>query len=179
MANTRRRRRFRTRSCVHNRGRTLGWPTASSSRLRTIRPTDGGFKYNPPNGGPADTDVTGWIEARANALLEDGWKGVRRIPFDRARAAHPPRASTISSAAYVADLGSVIDFDAIRGSGIRMGVDPLGGAGVHYWARIAERYGIDLTVVSDEVDPTFALHDARLGRPHPHGPVVGATRCSG
>ena len=102
-------------------------------------PEDGGFKYNPPNGGPADTGVTSWIEKQANALLSDGLAAVERVPFQQAR-----RAGTTAEydflQTYVADLANVIDFDAIRASGIRMGVDPLGGAGVHYWARIAEHY---------------------------------------
>ena len=117
-------------------------------------PDAGGFKYNPPNGGPADTDVTGWIQTRANELLADGLRGISRISLDQAR-----RSATTHRhdyvAAYVGDLGNVIDMAAIRGAKIRMGVDPLGGAGVHYWAPIAERYGLDLTVVSDEVDATF------------------------
>ena len=117
-------------------------------------PADGGFKYNPPNGGPADTDITGWIQNRANALLEAGLDGVRRMPLAQAR-----RAATTHEhdylGNYVGDLGNLIDFEAIRSAGVRIGVDPLGGAGVHYWARIAERYGIDLTVVSEDVDATF------------------------
>jgi phosphoglucomutase len=119
-------------------------------------PDNGGFKYNPSNGGPADTDATGWIEAKANAMLEGGLKEVRRIPFNRARRASTTREHDFLGA-YAGDLASVIDFDAIRGSGIRMGVDPMGGAGVHYWARIAESYKLDLTVVSEEVDPTFGF----------------------
>jgi phosphoglucomutase len=117
-------------------------------------PEDGGFKYNPPNGGPADTHVTGWIEARANALLETGLKNVRRMPFEQARRAATTREHDFLDA-YVADLGSTIDFNAIRHAGIRMAVDPLGGAGVCYWGRIAERYRLDLTIVSEQVDPTF------------------------
>jgi len=117
-------------------------------------PDAGGFKYNPPNGGPADSDVTGWIQTRANELLADALRGIDRLSLDQAR-----RSSTTHRhdyiGAYVGDLGNVIDMDAIRGAKIRMGVDPLGGAGVHYWAPIAERYELDLTVVSDEVDPTF------------------------
>jgi phosphoglucomutase len=116
-------------------------------------PDSGGFKYNPTNGGPADSDVTGWIETRANELLAPGSK-INRISFAAAR-----RAATIHAhdylQAYVGDLGAILDLDAIRGSGIRMGVDPLGGAGVHYWPRIAETYRLDLTVVNDAVDPTF------------------------
>ncbi len=117
-------------------------------------PDNGGFKYNPPNGGPADSDVTRWIETRANELLRSGVDAVNRIGFNAAR-----RAATTHThdylQTYVSDLGAILDMDVIRGSSIRMGVDPLGGAGVHYWARIAERYRLDLTVVNDEVDPTF------------------------
>jgi phosphoglucomutase len=117
-------------------------------------PDNGGFKYNPPNGGPADASVTRWIEATANRFLESGLEGVKRIPFERAlRAATTHRHDYLD--AYVNDLGSVLDMTAIRGANIRMGVDPLGGAGVHYWGRIAERYGLNLAVVSDDVDPTF------------------------
>ena len=117
-------------------------------------PDSGGFKYNPPNGGPADQGITNWIERAANALLENRLAGVRRVAL-----ANALRASTTHRhdylGAYVADLGNVIDFDAIRTAGVRVGVDPLGGAGVHYWARIAEHYRLDLTVVNDAVDPTF------------------------
>ena len=134
-------------------------------------PEDGGFKYNPPNGGPADTAVTSWIEARANELLEGGLQGVQRMPLERALQA-PTTHRHDYLTAYVSDLGQVIDMEAIRGSGLRLGVDPLGGAGVHYWAPIAERYGLDLTVVSETVDPTFRVHDAGLGRADPDGPVV-------
>jgi len=117
-------------------------------------PQSGGFKYNPPNGGPADTDVTKWIEAKANELLADGLKGVQRISLEQAlKASTTHRHDYIGS--YVADLINVIDFDAIRSSGLRLGVDPLGGAGVRYWAAIAEHYRIDLSVVNPEVDPTF------------------------
>ncbi len=119
-------------------------------------PDSGGFKYNPPNGGPADTDVTGWIQAKANALLESGLKDVRRLSFDQARRADTTREHDFLSA-YVADLCNVIDFEVIRDAGVRVAADPLGGAGVHYWARIAEEYRIDLTVVSDDVDPTFGF----------------------
>jgi phosphoglucomutase len=139
---------------VYNRGRTAGFADGIVITPSHNPPDNGGFKYNPPNGGPADTGVTGWIEARANTLLEGGLKDVRRTPFAQAR-----RAATTHEhhflGAYVGDLCNVLDMDAIRGAGIRMGVDPLGGAGVHYWAAIAERYGLDLTVVNPEVDPTF------------------------
>ena len=117
-------------------------------------PQDGGFKYNPPNGGPADTTVTAWIEAKANALLETRRAGVKRISFEQAlRASTTHRHDYLK--AYVDDLANVIDFDAVRRAKLRLGVDPLGGAGVHYWPRIAERYGLDLTVVNPAVDPTF------------------------
>ncbi|MFH1558326.1 MAG: phosphoglucomutase (alpha-D-glucose-1,6-bisphosphate-dependent), partial [Pseudomonadota bacterium] len=119
-------------------------------------PHDGGFKYNPPNGGPAGTDVTGWIEAKANALLEARLAGVNRIPHERAlRAPTTHRHDYLH--AYVDDLANVIDLDVLRGGQIRLGVDPLGGAGVHYWAHIAERHGLDLTVVDDTVDPVFGF----------------------
>ncbi len=115
-------------------------------------PEDGGFKYNPPNGGPAEPAVTGWIEDTANGILEKGLQGVRRISFEKAlRTAH--RHDYLG--AYTNDLVNVIDMDAIRGAKISLGVDPLGGAGVHYWGRIADRYGLDLTVVNEIVDPDF------------------------
>jgi phosphoglucomutase len=115
-------------------------------------PADGGFKYNPPNGGPADTDATGWIAARANELLEAKLDGVRRIPFERATTHTYDFLNT-----YVADLPSVVDLEAIRGAGVRIGADPLGGASVAYWEAIAERYKIDLTVVNPTVDPQFGF----------------------
>jgi phosphoglucomutase len=117
-------------------------------------PEDGGFKYNPPNGGPADTAATGWIEKRANALLAEGLAGVARIPLARALAASTTRRHDYVGA-YVADLASVVDLEAIRSAGLRIGVDPLGGSGVAYWRPIAERYGLALEVVNDAVDPTF------------------------
>src|SRR5829696_3223934 len=114
-------------------------------------PEDGGIKYNPPHGGPADTTVTGWIEREANALLEDGLRGVRRpAPGESPR---PRRRDYVS--AYVDDLPAVIDLYSIRSSGLRLGVDPLGGASAAYWAAIAERHGLDLTITNDAVDPTF------------------------
>ncbi|NIZ92830.1 phosphoglucomutase (alpha-D-glucose-1,6-bisphosphate-dependent) [Kineococcus rubinsiae] len=115
-------------------------------------PRDGGFKYNPPNGGPADTDATGWIAKTANAYLEAGLEGVRRIPFARARAA---AGSYDFMGTYVDDLPSVLDLDVVRESGLRIGADPLGGASVDYWAAIAERHRLDLTVVNPLVDPTW------------------------
>jgi phosphoglucomutase len=115
-------------------------------------PRDGGFKYNPPNGGPADTDATGWIAGRANDLLRAGLSGVRRVPVDQARAAAQPYDFL---GTYVEDLPSVVDLDAVRESGVRIGADPLGGASVDYWAAIAERHRLDLTVVNPLVDPTW------------------------
>ncbi|HLT25665.1 MAG TPA: phosphoglucomutase (alpha-D-glucose-1,6-bisphosphate-dependent) [Zeimonas sp.] len=122
-------------------------------------PEDGGFKYNPPHGGPAETDVTAAIERRANGYLERGLAGVRRMAFERARAADCVREHDFRRA-YVDDLGDVVDFDLVRAAGLRLGVDPLGGAGVHYWPAIAERYRIDLDVVREEVDPRFAFMTA-------------------
>jgi len=141
---------------TYNRGRARGLADGIVVTPSHNPPEDGGFKYNPPHGGPADTNVTGWIQDRANALLGGGLIGVERISFERAR-----RATTTHRfdymGGYVADLGSVVDLDAVRGSRLALGVDPLGGAGVHYWAMIGERYRLPLTVVSDVVDPTFAF----------------------
>jgi phosphoglucomutase len=117
-------------------------------------PHDGGFKYNPPNGGPAQSIVTAWIEAKANAFLENGLSGVKRIPFETALRSHTTHRHDYLNA-YITDLANVLDMDAIRGAKLSMGVDPLGGAGVHYWGQIAERYGLNLTVVNEAVDPTF------------------------
>jgi phosphoglucomutase len=117
-------------------------------------PEDGGFKYNPPNGGPADTDITGWVQDEANRLLRDGLDGVRRVPAEQAADA-PGVERYDYVAAYVEDLGAVVDLEAVRGAGLRLGADPLGGAAVDYWAAIAERYRLDLEVVNDAVDPTF------------------------
>lgn len=117
-------------------------------------PEEGGFKYNPPNGGPADLEVTNWIENKANELLKNRLVGVKRVPYERAvKASTTYRFDYLNS--YVKDLGNVIEMEIIRRSGISLGVDPLGGAGVHYWKVIAEHYGLNLTVVSDIVDPTF------------------------
>jgi phosphoglucomutase len=141
---------------VHNRGRSSGLADGIVVTPSHNPPSDGGFKYNPPNGGPADTAITGWIEARANALLESRIKQVRRLPFEQAMHATTTHEHDYL-ASYVGDLGNVLDLQAIRSAGIRMGVDPLGGAGVHYWARIAERYGLDLEVVNEQIDPTFSF----------------------
>jgi len=138
----------------YNRGRTTGLADGIVITPSHNPPDDGGFKYNTPNGGPADTDVTGWIEAKANVLLEAGLKDVKRIPHEKALAAATTHRHDYLTA-YVQDLGNVIDLEAIRGGGIHLGVDPLGGAGVHYWPRIAEQYHLDLTVVNEVVDQTF------------------------
>jgi phosphoglucomutase len=117
-------------------------------------PEDGGLKYNPPTGGPADTGITSWIEARSNELLAEELNGVKRLAYEKARhAASTHRYDMVGS--YVGDLGSVVDMEVIKSVGIRSGVDPLGGASVTYWSRIADRYGIDITIVNETVDPTF------------------------
>jgi phosphoglucomutase len=139
---------------THNRGRTRGLADGIVITPSHNPPEDGGFKYNPPNGGPADTDITGAIEREANQLMAAGADAVKRVSFERAmRAATTHRHDYI--AAYVGDLHNVIDLEAIRASGLRIGADPLGGAGVHYWNPIAERYGLAMTLVNDAVDPTF------------------------
>lgn len=141
---------------VHNRGRKSGLADGIVITPSHNPPDNGGFKYNTPNGGPADTDITGWVQQRANALIEGGLKEVKRMPFAQARKAATTHEHDYLNT-YVADLANIVDFDAIRSAGVHMGVDPLGGAGVHYWAPIADRYKLDLTVVSAEVDPQFAF----------------------
>jgi len=141
---------------VYNKGRTSGLADGIVITPSHNPPDNGGFKYNTSNGGPADTDITGWVQNRANALLEGGLKDVKRMPFAQARQAATTREHDYLNT-YVADLANIIDFDAIRSAGVHMGVDPLGGAGVHYWAPIAECYKLDLTVVSAVVDPQFAF----------------------
>ena len=139
---------------TYNHGRVGGLADGIVVTPSHNPPDNGGFKYNPPNGGPADTEVTGWIQSRANALIESGLREVRRVR-------QPGAGGTIHDydyvAGYVADLERVIDFAAIRNAGISIGIDPLGGAGVHYWGRIGERYGLNLTVVNPVVDPQFAF----------------------
>ena len=138
----------------YNRGRQSGLADGIVITPSHNPPEDGGFKYNPPHGGPADTRITRWIEEQANALLFDGLRGVARIPYGRTRtAATIHRHDYIGS--FVGDLGAVLDMDAIRNAKLRIGVDPLGGAGVAYWLPIAERYGLDVTVINGTVDPTF------------------------
>jgi phosphoglucomutase len=139
-----------------NKGRTNGLADGVVITPSHNPPEDGGFKYNPPNGGPADTDVTSVIERAANGFLEDGLRGIQRIPYERARkSACVHRHDYVGP--YVADLANILDMDAIRGSGVKIGIDPLGGAAVRYWQPIIERYGIAATVVSDAVDPTFGF----------------------
>src|SRR5580704_4538923 len=138
----------------YNRGRTVGLADGIVVTPSHNPPDDGGFKYNPPTGGPADTAITGWIEQTANALLADGLGAVRRVPYDRARRAGTTHLYDYITP-YVEDLGQVVDMGRIRSAGVRIGVDPLGGAGVRYWPSIVARYGIAATVVNDAVDPTF------------------------
>ncbi len=139
---------------THNRGRKTGLADGIVITPSHNPPPEGGFKYNPPNGGPAESVVTSWIEAKANEFLESRLKGVKRISLEKAlRAAATHRYDYLN--AYIADLASVLDMDVIRAAKIGLGVDPLGGAGVHYWGPIAERYGLNLTVVNPAVDPTF------------------------
>ena len=141
---------------THNRGRDTGLADGIVVTPSHNPPRDGGFKYNPPHGGAADQDITGAVEAAANRFLEQGLKGVLRMPHAKALLAATTHRHDFLNA-YVADLGNVIDMDLVRDAKLRLGVDPLGGAGVHYWAAIAERYRLDLTVVSDAVDPAFGF----------------------
>lgn len=140
----------------HNRGRATGLADGIVITPSHNPPEDGGFKYNPPNGGPAATEVTAWIEARANQILKYGYKGIRRIPYAKAlRVATLHRYDFLN--AYVQELVQVVDVDLIRDTNLSIGVDPLGGAGVHYWERMTERYGLNLSIVSTEVDPRFGF----------------------
>jgi len=139
---------------AHNRGRHSGLADGVVVTPSHNPPTDGGFKYNPPNGGPADTDITGWIQDRANELLAAGLSGVRRVPWARARSAHTTGTYDHVDA-YVSDLPAALDLDAIRAAGVTIGADPLGGASVAYWGEIGDRHGLDLTVVNPLVDPTW------------------------
>src|SRR5258705_4615708 len=150
---------------VYNHGRTAHVADGIVVTPSHNPPEDGGFKYNPPNGGPADTDVTGWVERRANQLLREGLTGVKRVSVEAARKAattHPEDLVT----PYVADLRSVVDLDAVRAAGLRIAVDPLGGASRPYWEPINALYGLDITVVNPVIDPTFAFmtvdHDGKI-----------------
>ena len=139
---------------TYNRGRTAGFADGIVITPSHNPPDTGGFKYNPPHGGPAEEKITAWIETQANQFLADGLSGVQRISLDKALAAPTTHRHDFLTA-YVDDLHSVVDMDAIRASGINIGVNPLGGAGVHYWEPIARRYGLNLKVVNETVDPTF------------------------
>ncbi|MFF9087594.1 phosphoglucomutase (alpha-D-glucose-1,6-bisphosphate-dependent) [Streptomyces sp. NPDC014991] len=139
---------------THNRGRTTGLADGVVVTPSHNPPADGGFKYNPPSGGPAASDATSWIQDRANQIITGGLKDVRRLPYDRALAADTTRRHDFLGS-YVGDLPSVLDLDAIRAAGVRIGADPLGGASVAYWGRIAEEHRIDLTVVNPHTDPAW------------------------
>ena len=139
---------------TYNRGRKTGLADGIVITPSHNPPHDGGFKYNPPNGGPAEGVITGWIEAKANEFLESGLKGVKRISLQKALHTSTTHRYDYLNA-YINELAHVVDMDAIRRAKISLGVDPLGGAGVHYWAPIAERYKLNLTVVNQAVDPTF------------------------
>ena len=164
----------------HNRGRTSGAADGIVITPSHNPPEDGGFKYNPPTGGPADTDVTRWIEDRANQLLSSGLDRVARTAYERAR--HAATTHTYDYVgSYVTDLDSVVDIDVIRGSRLQVGVDPLGGASVGFWTPIAEHYGIDIELVNYTVDPTFGFMsldwDGRVrmdcSSPYAMAPLVG------
>ncbi|MGA7538881.1 MAG: phosphoglucomutase (alpha-D-glucose-1,6-bisphosphate-dependent) [Steroidobacteraceae bacterium] len=150
---------------AHNRGRAERLADGIVVTPSHNPPEDGGFKYNPPNGGPADSDVTDWIQRRANALLRDGNTGVRRVPAEAAVRAATTHAQDFI-APYVKDLTHVIDLEVIRAAHVSIGVDPLGGAAVHYWEPIARTYGLEIHVVNPKVDPTFAFmtvdHDGKI-----------------
>ncbi|MDP3407635.1 phosphoglucomutase (alpha-D-glucose-1,6-bisphosphate-dependent) [Bosea sp. (in: a-proteobacteria)] len=143
----------------HNRGRSSGLADGVVISPSHNPPADGGFKYNPPHGGPADTDATGWIERKANELIAGGLVGIQRLPYARALASDLARRHGFMDR-YVAELGSVVDMEAIRAAGISIGIDPLGGAGLDYYAPIIERYRLNATVVDTTLDPTFAFMPA-------------------
>ena len=161
---------------VHNRGRSDGLADGIVITPSHNPPEDGGFKYNPTNGGPADTDVTAWVQDRANDLLRAGLAGVRRLPFERALAASTTHQEDFV-VSYVRDLQSVVDMDAIRSAGLTLGVDPLGGAAAPYWEPINALYGTQITVVNPAIDPTFSFmtvdHDGRI-RMDPSSPYAMA-----
>ena len=150
---------------VHNQGRRERLADGIVVTPSHNPPEDGGFKYNPPHGGPADTDVTGWVQDRANALLRSGGREVKRVPYAAALEASSTREVDFF-VSYVRDLGEVVNMEVIRSSKIKVGIDPLGGASVAYWDRIKEHFGVDLTVVNPKVDPTFHFmtvdHDGKI-----------------
>ncbi|HEY6080949.1 MAG TPA: phosphoglucomutase (alpha-D-glucose-1,6-bisphosphate-dependent), partial [Polyangiaceae bacterium] len=149
----------------HNRGKPARLADGIVVTPSHNPPRDGGFKYNPPHGGPADTDVTDWVQARANALIKAKGAGIKSLPFESARKAATTKQHDYVSA-YVADLGNVVDLDAIQATRLKLGADPLGGASVDYWERIADDYDLDLTVVNTKTDPTFSFmsvdHDGKI-----------------
>ncbi len=149
----------------HNRQRTERFSDGIVITPSHNPPRDGGFKYNPPNGGPADTDVTGWVQDRTNQLMRDGNREVKRVDYEAALKAATTREEDFI-APYVSDLANVIDFDVIKSAGLKIGVDPLGGAAVHYWQPIAERYGLNISVVNPNLDPQFGFmmldHDGKI-----------------
>ncbi|MEO8286182.1 MAG: phosphoglucomutase (alpha-D-glucose-1,6-bisphosphate-dependent) [Chloroflexota bacterium] len=149
----------------YNQGRTAGLADGIVVTPSHNPPADGGFKYNPPNGGPADVDVTGWVQDRANLLLKEKLQGVKRVPYEQAlNAPTTHRHDYINS--FVGDLREVVDMDAIRSTGLQIGVDPLGGASFAYWGPIGDLYGLNLTIVNKTIDPTFRFmpvdHDGKI-----------------
>lgn len=150
---------------TYNRGRTEHLSDGVVITPSHNPPEDGGFKYNPPNGGPADTDVTGWVQARANEIMKGGNAAVKRTPFEMALRASTTHRQNFARP-YIDDLKNVVDLGAIRSAGLKLGVDPLGGAGVGYWQPIAEQYGLQITIVNDKVDPQFGFmtvdHDGKI-----------------
>jgi phosphoglucomutase len=150
---------------VHNRGKQADLSDGIVVTPSHNPPADGGFKYNPPEGGPADTDVTDWIQQRANGLLREGNRGIKRVSYETALGAATTRQEDLVSP-YVDALPQVIDMAAIRSAKVKIGVDPLGGSALAYWEKIAERYGFDLTIVNSEIDPTFRFmtldHDGKI-----------------
>ncbi len=150
---------------TYNRGRSTGLADGLVITPSHNPPEDGGIKYNPPNGGPADTNITAWVEKRANELLGTGNAGVKRTPYERARAASHLRVYDFITP-YVEDLGNVVEMDVIRGAKLSIGADPLGGSNVDYWKPIAQRYGLNIQVVNETVDPTFRFmpldHDGKI-----------------